>query len=204
MTSGTRSRRKALAFLAATMVAITVSDVAHAEALCGHPSCLGARDINGISLDMTLEQVSALFPNGLTPLGSGQFKAENGATSYDLGFSVLGHLFRIDSRQTLARFEPDRVFGLRLTQKLTDKYGPPHGNQLPDGGPAFWQFVQPYTDGSGQRLLREAESLSAMLSPTYNGPVTLDLKLMDFRILRRDEAMLNRGPEAQAEARVHF
>jgi hypothetical protein len=164
---------------------------------------LGARDVNGIQLDMTPQQVTALAPNGLDSLGRGQYTATISGISYDFGFTPLGHLFRIDSHEPLGYFAADRNFGLSLSNKLAAKYGAPETNQLPDG-PAFWDFAMPYTENNGTRHMVGTESLSAVLTVTNKGPVSLDMKLMDFRILRRDNALLNSAPEREAQSRVHF
>ncbi|MGA7674039.1 MAG: hypothetical protein WCA78_03215 [Rhizomicrobium sp.] len=158
---------KPTVFLALVILLNGIGSV-DAAVFCQRPACLLAHDINGIRLDMTVQQVSEFFDAGLRPLGSGQFKAERDGTSYDFGFTPLGHLFRIDSSQTLSRFEPDVNIGLALTQKLVKKYGPPDTNQLP-GGPAFWQFVE-YYDNSGFRTARDTETLSAVFTTRYQAP----------------------------------
>jgi len=180
-----------------------ITNVADAGDICPRENCLRAHDINGIRLDMTVQQVSELVPNGLTPLGGGQFNADIGMTSYNFEFSPLGHLFIINSSQQLTSFAPDREFGFALTKKLETKYGPPDSNQLP-GGPASWGYLEYYTTNQGMRLARETESLSVMLMDHYQKPVTLEMKLMDFRILRRDEDALNRAPKSEAQSLVQF
>lgn len=185
------------------IVGIAMLSPAHANILCERVSCLQAQDINGIRLDMTVQQVARLLPNGLIPIGGGDFQAVNGDTSYDFGFTALGHLYRIDSRQILGRFLPDREFGLHLTAKLVAKYGPAEGNQLP-GGPASWDFVENNATAQGAMLTQRAESLSAILNRGYDAPVTLDLKLMDLRILRRDQTIMNATPLARAREHIEF
>ena len=56
-----------------------------------------ARDLQGIRLDMTPGEVEQLTHARLSPLGRGDFKLEFNHTEFDLGFSPLGHLYRIDS-----------------------------------------------------------------------------------------------------------
>ena len=175
---------------------------ANAAVVCSAATCLRATDINGIHLDMTVAEVSRIFAGELESIGAGQFKAERDGTSYDFGFTPLGHLFRIDSSQELGRFEPDTAAAIALTQKLSQKYGMAQSNQLP-GGPASWEFME-YYENDGFRLLRFTESLDAMFVTHYQDSTTLDLKLMDFRILRRDEAKQNSGPSGVAQAQMHF
>lgn len=171
----------------------------------GHttPGGLQAHDVNGFALDMSVQQVVAVAGRPLTPLGGGQFKVSVNGIDYDFGFSARGHLFRIDSKQQLGRFIPDAQFTAILTEKLSKKYGPPQHNQLP-GGPAFWQYLEAYTTTGGQTLNRETESLSAMLSGGYGVPISLEMKLMDFRIMRRDIAKLNATPRSKAEGDIKF
>ena len=164
---------------------------------------LRSHDINGFALSMTVQEVTTVAHQPLTPLGRGQYQVKVDGVDYDFGFSVLGHLFRIDSKQELGRFIPDGAFGATLTNKLSKKFGPPQTNQLP-GGPAFWRFLEEYTDASGQRLNRETESLSAMLGGGYGQPVSLEMKLMDFRIMRRDLARANAAPKSRAQGDVKF
>lgn len=176
---------------------------AHATLLCKSESCLQARDINDIKLDMKILQVSAHFPRGLTPIGGRQYQAKADGVSYDLEFSARGHLFRIDSSEPLGHFVPTRAFGLQLTRKLEAKYGRFETDTLPDGA-AESAFAQYCTTNSGTRVTCQTESLNVMLSKEFGQPVKLDIQLMDFRILRRDAAIVNAPSEAQAESRVHF
>lgn len=170
---------------------------------CHMVSCLKAQDINGVRLDMTVQQVAAIAPAGLEAIGGGQYNTNIAGVAYNLEFTPLGHLFRIDSSQPLGYFEPDQAFGLALVAKLSAKYGIPQSVQLP-AGPIQWGFTEPaLTDGGIEHLVL-TESFSALLMPEYQKPVSLHLKLMDFRILRRDRAAMNVDPEKAAEARVHF
>lgn len=83
---------------------------------------------------MTTDEVEQLTHAHLTPLNRGDFKVEFNQTEFDLGFSPLGHLYKIDSNQTLGSFAPDLPFAATLTSKLTEKFGPPKRNVL-SGGP---------------------------------------------------------------------
>ena len=187
-----------------TLITLEVGP-AEASKVCRVSNCLGAHDINGIALDLSIEQVSELFGGTLTRISDDQFKGEKDGVSYDMGFSVLGYLFRIDSSQELGRFEPDEAFGKELTRKLTAKYGPPEYNSLPDGT-ASWDYVipDPKPNPFSNSLSLSTESLGVRLGTSYEGPTTLHLKLMDFRIMRRDQARQNEGPSVDASKKVHF
>lgn len=185
------------------IAAFSLLHAASANVLCERKSCLVAQDINGIRLGMTVQQVAQLLPTGLKPIGGGDYEADGRNVTYNFGFTPLGHLYRIDSSQILGRFQPDHEFGLRLSAKLIAKYGPPETNQLP-GGPAFWNLVQYVQTAQGTLLMRPTESLSAALNGGYGLPIKLELKLMDFRILRRDNATMNSVPETRAAKHVQF
>jgi hypothetical protein len=205
-------KQAAILYSAATLAATLLSaSLAHANDMGGSvPSMaapqiagLRAHDINGYALDMTVSQVAAQAGTRLEPLGGGQFKVSSGAIEYDFGFTPLGRLYRIDSSQRLGEFAPDRSFGLVLARRLATKYGEPHQNALP-GGPALWGYAESYVSADGMLLRRGTESLSAMMSGGFGMPITLDLKLMDFRILRRDEAAMNARPKSNAERAMTF
>jgi hypothetical protein len=152
---------------------------------------------------MSVKEVQEHAGHPLQSLGGGDFAVSVEGIDYGFGFSILGHLYRIDAKQPLGRFIPDATFGKRLTEKLAAKYGPPRENQLPNG-PASWEFLEPYQIGPGLTANLTALSLSAMLMSGYNQPVSLNLKLMDFRIIRRDRAIANSNPESRAERATRF
>jgi hypothetical protein len=164
---------------------------------------LSAHDINGFTLGMSLKEVQEHAGHTLQSLGGGDFAVSVEGVEYDFGFSVLGHLYRIDSKQPLGRFIPDAAFGKTLTEKLAAKYGPSQQNQLPDG-PASWEFLEQYQIAPGMPSSRTALRLSAMLMSGYNQPVSLSLKMIDFRIMRRDVATANSDPRSRAESATRF
>lgn len=146
-----------------------------------------AHDLNGFTLDMTVAQVEAVANKPLVPLGGGQYQADVEGIVYNFGFSALKHLYRIDSKQQLGSFVPDSAFANILTGRLQKKFGPPQSNQLP-AGPAFWKFTEDYADGNGHNASRETESLLVLLDNGGSDKmVSVEMQLMDLRILRRDE-----------------
>jgi hypothetical protein len=171
--------------------------------LVANTSGLAAQDINGVQIGMTVREVAALAGGRMESLGRGQFQTSINGVQYDLGFTPLGHLYRIDSTQPLGRFVPDRAFGLNLTERLARKFGPPTSNQLP-GGPAFWVYNEPYVSTQGAVLGRPTANLSAMLGGGYGQPVSLIMKLVDFRVLRHDQEAMNAKPETEAGAALKF
>ena len=152
---------------------------------------------------MSVSDVATLFPNGINSLGQGYFEGRRGDTSYSFEFTSLGHLFLIESKQNLGFFTPDLAFGAALTRRLASKYGLPEYSQLP-GGIADWSYVERYEAGGGLMLNRFTEQLSARLEGGFGQPMALDLHLVDFRILRRDDAAQNAGPEKSAADAIRF
>lgn len=82
--------------------------------------------------------------------------------------------------------------------RLTDKYGPPTGRSTETWS---WELIEPVTRTSGQTLPFKTMWASAYLSKRSDG-VTLNIKLLDFRILWADEAKLNREPRDRAAGAV--
>lgn len=162
-----------------------------------------AQDINGFSLDMTVEQVAVVAHRRLSSLGGGQYHATVDGIDYNFGFSVLGHLYRIDSRQNLGYFTPDEHFARTLTEKLSHKFGPPQRNQLP-GGPVAWEYFEQYRETGGPVINRTTVSLDAWVVGGWGQPILLNIKLMDFRIMRRDLARANSEPRSHAESGTKF
>jgi hypothetical protein len=162
-----------------------------------------AHDINGYALDMTVSQVEAIAHRPLESLGGGQYRLSFRGQAYDFGFSALGRLFRIDYQEGLGNFIPDEAYGRSLGRKLTEKFGPPHSNELPTG-PVSWRYLEPYRGIGGQILQRDTLSLSVWMVGGWRQPIVLNMKLMDFRIMRRDIALANAAPRSHAEQATKF
>lgn len=162
---------------------------------------LVSTDVRGFRTGMTFREVSSRIR--LEPLGGGDFEGVQGDTKFNFGFSPLGNLYRIDSQQKLGFFHPDHATAVKLTGQLCAKYGQPDFNQLP-GGPVTWSSYARMQGDDGRPLTRQVQSLSVMFQESYNQPVELWIKLLDFRVLWRDSAQQNAGPKARAEDAVRF
>ena len=162
---------------------------------------LKAHDINGYALDMTVDQVQQVAKQSLENKGQGQYKLTIDGINYDFEFTVLGHLWRIESNQVLGRFIPDHDFAQVMSKKLSDKYGSTTASLT--HGPMNWNFEETYFDGA-LRLERVALSLDVLLTGGYGEPIGLDMTLMDARIERRDIAKANADPKSKAESSVKF
>lgn len=195
-------RNCASTYLAALAITLGITSPASANTLCPIANCLAAHDINGIALGMTIQQLNKLFDGNLTDIGGGQFEGSKDGVNYDFGFTVLGRLYRIYSSQELGMFEPTSAIAKTLTDKLTAKYGAPEFNQLP-GGTASWDYIE-NVSGNTTPYNRFTETLTASFVEHYQAPTTLDLKLMDFRMLRQDAARRNEQPARDASSQIRF
>ena len=164
---------------------------------------LRAHDINGFELGMTREQAAAHAGTQLERIVAGDYQVNAAGVKYDFGFTRLGHIYRIDSRQDLGVFTPDRAFLLDLRRKLSAKYGPTNVSSF-ENGPWFWTFGERYIATSGMALSRETESLAVTVSGYAGQAMELTMKLMAFRILRQDGAAANAGPQSDAERAISF
>lgn len=151
----------------------------------GQQTGLLAHDLSGFALDMTVDQVAAVAGKPLAPIAAGHYQVTIYGTDYDFGFTPLGHHYRIDSRQQLGLFTPDPAFAPTLTERLTKKFGQPLSNQL-IAGPAMWMFEEPYTGPKGEKLTRETEILTVLVTGGKGEPVAVEMQLVAPRILRRD------------------
>ncbi|WP_337188673.1 hypothetical protein [Phenylobacterium sp.] len=185
-----RFARVVVAAIAPLLLGSSPCFAAEPNASRPYVSVLRAHDANGLEIGMPFRDVARRLR--LEDLGGGQYSARERGIAYNLEFTPLGRLFRINTEQMIGRFQPDYTFGRQLTAKLTAKYGPPHYNSLPDGI-ASWSGYTHLRFASGQVLPREIERLSARLT-TLSGEVTLHIQLLDFGVLLRDQALLNQGP----------
>lgn len=159
-----------------------------------------SRDINGYALGMSIADVRKRMT--LAHVAGETFQGTDGKISYEFGFTPSGRVFRIQSVQKLGRFVPDGKFVQTITGNLADKYGAPKSNQLPDG-PMSWDLIETVRRASGQTLPTRTMWMDAILADA-EGEVTLDLKMLYFRILWADQSARNQSPREQAEDKVTF
>jgi hypothetical protein len=87
-----------------------------------------------------------------------------------------------------------------LRQRLTVKYGKP----IEQSGDVFsWELIEPITDATGQTVPFRTMWMTAYASGSGSGS-TLEITLIDFRILWADQAAVNREPRKEAEDRIKF
>ena len=163
-------------------------------------SATHARDINGFALGMHISEIRKRMP--INHVFGETFSGKLRDVSYEFGFTALGRLYRIGSVQPLGRFAPDERFTQNLSAKLIQKYGRPSGNQLP-GGPASWELIEQVSLQGEPRHPFRTMWLDAMLSDDESG-LTLNMKMLDFRVLWADAKRLNSQPRNEAMDRTSF
>ena len=185
---------------ALALAGFLLGPVTEASAEMPQASATLARDIGGIELGMSIDEVRGRMT--LEHVAFETFSGRHDGIQFDLGFTPGGRVFRIESRQHLGRFQPDAAFTKSLSAKLVSKYGPPAFMHLPDG-PASWSLVEPVSDASGETRPFNVMWANAMLSNDERG-VSLLLTMLDFRILWEDQARQNSGPAREAAQRIQF
>lgn len=162
-------------------------------------SATKARDINGFALGMPIKhaakQMKVTFAQGELVEGT------VGGIDYAFGICASGRIYRIESSQPLGRFTVDKTFTDRIGAKLFAKYGAATGG-APDN--LDWFLIEPvrYTDGKVHPF--KTNWAAAMVSNSGEDGVTLELKMLDFRICWADTFERNEKPRDQAGERVRF
>lgn len=164
-----------------------------------HRSATLSTEINEFRLGMTLDEASKVAR--LTPIpGGDQVEAQTAGFTYNFGVTPRGRIYRIKSTQQLGRFATDASFLVTLQSKLTAKYGQPTSVS----GDSFeWSLIEPVTHLTGQRLPFKTMWMAAYLGYDDVGQ-TLEMTILDFRILWTDQAAVNRTPRQRAEQRIRF
>lgn len=161
-------------------------------------SATKARDINGLSLGDTIAKIRDRVQ--LTHLGGGDFEGRENEISYRMTFTPLGRLYNIESVQPIGRFSIDAAFLAQLENRLTTKYGP---TKLGSSNPWSWEIVEPVTMHGDINTRMVTNWAYAMLG-SGDTAVTLQIHMLDFRILWTDEAELNRNPKKEAQKQIKF
>ncbi len=157
-----------------------------------------ARDVNSFRLGMTVEEARNLAD--LEYIGGDQFEASTEGFDYNFGVTPGGRIYRVQSSQSLGRFSVDRTFVQTLEQRLSSKYGPPHS----DYADVFeWELIEDVTSADGTTGPFRTMWMTALIGGSANDR-TLDITLIDFRILWADQASKNRAPRSAAEERIAF
>lgn len=184
----------------ALLLALCLIPAGAIEARETQASATLARDVAGIELGMTFDQIRTRMT--LEHVAFETYRGSAGGIAFDLGFTPAGRVFRIESRQSLGEFQTDAQFSKELEGRLAAKYGPPSQSGLPDG-PAYWQLVQHVRDAGGNVVSQTVMWANAILSSDEDGR-TLEITLLDFRILWADQARKNHLPSQEAAKAIRF
>jgi hypothetical protein len=144
-------------------------------------SATKARDIDGIRLGMTLDEVSKRMK--LTPVGTDQFSGTLGNVQYAVAVTPLGRVFRVAAMQPLGRVAMDADFNQKLNSKLVAKYGAP-ANGI-EG--RYWDLVETIRGADGRYRRTVSNSFSVNLVENAEG-FALTMTMLDSRYLRTDRA----------------
>lgn len=162
-------------------------------------SATKARDINGFTLGLPVKEAAKRlkveFVQGELVQGSLD------GIRYAFGVCPSGRIYRIESSQPLGRFTVDKTFTDGMGAKLFAKYGLATGGD-PDN--LYWDLIEPvrYTDGKVHPF--KTNWAAAIVSSSGADGVSLDLKMIDFRICWADAISRNSQPRDEATQAIRF
>lgn len=183
---------------ALALAAGTLPVIANGQGESSVGSATVARDVNGFRLGMPIAEARKLAE--LEYIGGDQFEATADGFQYNFGVTPAGRIYRVQSSQRLGRFSVDRTFVQTLKQKLSAKYGPP----ISDYADVFtWELIENVTMADGFTGPFRTMWMTAMVGGQETDR-TLDITLIDLRVLWEDQITLNRAPRAAAEGRIEF
>lgn len=147
---------------------------------------------------MTVAEARKLAPVSL--VGGYQYEAKTPGLDYNFEVTPRGRIYRVTSSQPLGHFEEDRNFLTTLRTRLTAKYGQP----VSAIGDSFhWSLTEPVADNEGHRLPFNTMWMSAYVSQGGD-TASLEMTMIDFRILWADQTIQNRTPREMALGRLKF
>lgn len=184
--------------LATLLVTISASALAGSPIAPIHPgaSATKARDIHGFVLGMPMREAAKRFT--VTYTQGNQIQGKLG--DIELVFEVCpsGAINFIESKQPLGRFIVDKAFLYGLDAKLFAKYGQGHG----EPGNLSWNLTEPVRYTTGEVRLFTTNSMTALVTHYDGEPVSLDLKMLDFRICWLEYDKANQKPRDEAGEKV--
>jgi hypothetical protein len=159
-----------------------------------HPgaSATRARDIQGFSLGMPIRE--AVKRMTVTFSQGDQVQGKLGDIDVTLEYCPSGAVSFIETSQPLGHFIVDKAFLDTLDTKLFAKYG--RGEGTADN--LEWDLVEPVRYTTGEVRPFNTNWMSALVSEDSGDGVTLDLKMLDFRICWADYEKANRKPRSAA------
>ncbi|MGL4639678.1 MAG: hypothetical protein ACRCVX_08145 [Shewanella sp.] len=162
-------------------------------------SATKARDINGFALGEPIED--AIKRVEVTFVQGELVQSTLNGIQYDFGVCPSGRIYRIESSQMLGNFIPDEVFMRKLNAQLFQKYGYTELN-TPDN--LSWDLIERvrYSDGAVRPF--KTNWFSVLVSGGHGSAITLDMKMLDFRICWEDKVQMNQQPRSEANDKIVF
>lgn len=161
-------------------------------------SATKARDIGGFELGTPISEIARTV--SVEALGGDGFQVVRGGITYDFGATPRGRVYRIQSSQPLGHFAVDEAFLAALARKLSTKYGPPTNTTNTTFG---WELVEPVKRAGSTVLPFRTMWASAYVVSAPDG-VSVNMTMIDFRLLWQDEIAINREPRSKAAADIAF
>jgi hypothetical protein len=159
-----------------------------------HPgaSATKARDIHDFTLGMPIREAMKRF----TPAYAQGNQIQGKLGDIDLTFEVCpsGAIYFMQSTQALGHFVVDKKFLDALKAKLSSKYGPAHGT--PDN--LSWALTEPVRYTTGEVRPFTSNWMSALVMDDSGDGVSLELKMLDFRICWTEREKANQAPRNAA------
>ena len=187
----------------AAIPALAISALVASPAFAGDPiaavrpgaTATKARDIHDFKLGMPIREAMKRFT--VTYSQGNQIQGKLG--EIDLTFEVCpsGAIYFIESTQPLGHFVVDKTFLGALDAKLFSKYGAGHGT--PDN--LTWVLTEPVRYTTGEVRPFTSNWMSAFVMDDSADGVSLELKMLDFRICWAEQEKANQRPrDAASEA----
>ena len=147
---------------------------------------------------MTVAEAREISP--MTFIGGDQFETVADGIEYNFGVTPVGRIYRVQSTQRLGQFQVDRSFLETLRSQLSAKYGEPDSAI---GDTFHWELIEPVTHRDGQRLQFRTMWMSAYIGH-QDRDASLEMTLIDFRILWHDQDTAGLPNRQEAESRIRF
>lgn len=163
-----------------------------------HPgaSATKARDIQDFRLGTPIREAMKRF----TPTYAQGNQIQGKLGNIELSFEVCpsGAIYLIESTQPLGHFEVDNRFLDSLQAKLFTKYGPGHGT--PDN--LSWALTEPVRYTTGEVHPFTSNWMTSLVMNDSGDGVSLELKMLDFRICWAERERANQKPRDAATQAV--
>lgn len=187
--------------LATAVLAVIASPAQAGDPIAAvHPgaSATTARDLQGFTLGMPIHEAMKRF----TPTYAQGNQLQGKTGDIELTFEVCpsGAVYFIESTQPLGHFVVDKKFLDALDAKLFAKYGQGHGT--PDN--LSWALTEPVRYTTGEVRPFTSNWMSALVMDDSGDGVSLELKMLDFRICWAEREKANQKPRDEANEAVKF